>query len=290
MKPQTIAITGSSGQVGRAFLDLYDAHQVNARLDQIDTLIAELEQVKPFALINAAAYTAVDHCETNSQHAFNVNTLAVEKLCDWCLRNGCRLIHFSSDYVFDGSKSTPYKEADQIRPLNIYGWSKAFGDMLLLRSQADAYILRTSWVLGPGPQNFVSKILSRGQSQKTLTVINDQIGRTTSASLLAEAASKLCIMKSKTLHTPTLFNVTDSGNDVSWYAIAVYALEVAHDHGYQGISPDKVKPVASSEYETAAIRPKNSRLDCSAFDQAIGISRPHWKTTVEQLVVDSVGK
>ena len=254
---------------------------INTRFDSTKTeLLEELFSIKPDIIINAAAYTAVDLAESNPQTCFTVNTAAVRVLIDFCSKTSARLIHFSSDYVYQGETIGPQKESQQCFPKNTYGWSKYFADQMILASTIEANILRPSWVMGPKHENFVTKILSLGMNRDSLQIVSDQIGRPTSSTLLAKVA--LWLAEHRT-NVP-LMHVSDKGEMTSWYLIAKYALSRAVELGYQGLSEDKVHPISSLDYETPANRPKNSLLDCTLFDATVSVPRNHWTQTVDEII------
>ena len=283
MTNRSIAVTGSSGQVGFAVKSRLDCCQVieDRFTSNMAPVIEKLEQHHPSRLINAAAYTAVDRAETEQILANTVNAHATGVLADWCAKNACFLVHFSTDYVFDGSVSRPYVETDPARPINAYGSSKHKGESAIFQHQLAGVIYRTSWVMGVSGHNFVRTMLRLGTERDTLAVVSDQWGRPTSADLLAEAA----LFVSET-HSPTmsLFHLTDSGEPTNWYEIACYALDRARDFGYRGLSSEAIQPISTAQYPTPARRPANSLLDCSRFDRVIGLARPHWKLTVDRIV------
>ena len=283
VKAYRIATTGASGQVGSAVLTQDpEVTKITARFDQgLESLVEELDHVRPQRLINGAAYTQVDQAESEQTIAKVVNADAVGTLSTWCKTANSELIHFSTDYIFDGQAKQPYHEDDRPSPINVYGHTKLAGEQAVQRSQCLGLIIRTSWVLGHPGRNFVTTILRAGLEWTDLQVVNDQWGRPTSAALLASIALNVEIDSGQ---PATMFHVTDSGEPTTWYEIACYALNRARDFGYTGLDGAAVSPIASTSYQTAARRPLNSLLDCSRFDQLIGIQRPLWKTTVDEIV------
>ena len=283
MTRQAIAVTGGSGQVGSAVQSRFNHCQViEARFaSDMSPVVEELHTHRPSRLINAAAYTAVDRAETESTLAETVNAHATGVLADWCSQNACFFVHFSTDYVFDGTSSRPYCETDPVRPINAYGVSKRRGEVAAFAYRLAGAVYRTSWVMGETGDNFVRTMLRLGTERETLTVVNDQWGRPTSADLLAEAALVVSETQSPTL---SLFHLTDSGEPTTWYEIACYALDRARDFGYRGLTSEAIQPISTAQYPTPARRPANSLLDCSRFDRVIGLARPHWKLTVDRIV------
>ena len=283
MKDLPIALTGGTGQVGSIIQARRDCCAlVNERFTQtMKPVIAELDTLQPMRLINAAAYTAVDRAETEQTDAEIVNACGPDALASWCATNDCLMVHFSTDYVFDGLCSRPYVEDDPARPINAYGRSKYQGEIAVLSHQLAGVTYRTSWVMGIEGHNFIHTMLRLGKERRELFVVNDQWGRPTSADLLAEAALSVT---EKQFPNMTLFHLTDSGKPTNWHAIACYALDRAHDFGYRGLSSSAVRPISTAKFKTAARRPANSVLDCSKFDRLIGIPRPPWQQTVDRIV------
>lgn len=283
--PSLICVTGFSGQVGRALnCRRVGLCPLTQRLEgNREDLILSLEALRPNAIIHAAAFTAVDQAEINSKKADQVNHRAVEHLSRWCRQNKTLLVHFSTDYVFDGIKSSAYLEKDTCNPLNHYGWTKHQSEMKFLEAQPPGCIFRTSWVLGMG-KNFVRTILQLGLERSSLSVIDDQMGRPTSAKLLARAALEVVDRDLRFDDNPKLIHLTDSGDPVSWYGLAIYAVNRARDWQYPGITSEQIHPVTSETYGQIVRRPKNSVLNCDRFDRLFDLNRPDWRTTVDDVV------
>ena len=284
---KTIAVTGASGQVGSAVLNQDSAVQsLSSRFDDdMDAVLAELHQISPKRLINAAAYTQVDRAEAEHQTAFQINGDALLALSNWCGANNSELIHFSTDYVFNGQAKTAYLEHDAPDPINVYGRSKLAGEQAIGQHHCRGLIIRTSWVLGSRGRNFVTTILRAGLNRSRLQVVDDQWGRPTSAELLALVARTVDI---PTEQTAQLMHLSDAGEPTTWFEIARYALSRARDYGYTGIGASCVDPIKSSGYPTAARRPLNSLLDCSQFDRSVGLIRRPWQETVDRVVEQDV--
>jgi dTDP-4-dehydrorhamnose reductase len=283
----TIAVTGISGQVGSALhAQQSDIQPVFARFTHdMAPVISELNAIRPQRLINAAAFTQVDRAETDLDTSQIVNTDAPSRLAKWCRSESAVLIHFSTDYVFDGQAKRPYVETDPPAPLNVYGATKYAGELQILDSACHGLVLRTSWVLGRGQKNFVTTILRAGLERNQLQVVNDQYGRPTSADLLAKIALEAPISRNQSAQ---ILHVTDSGEPTNWFDIASYALNRARDFGYRGLDASNIEPIASASYPQAAKRPMNSLLDCSLFDRTIGIARRPWQDTVDAVVASDV--
>jgi len=277
-----IALFGATGQVGSAIRLLRaDVEVIKVRMDQPpEEMIRELSLLNPVTIINAAAFTNVDAAEDLPQKTLAVNSAAVMTLVKFCQDNNCKFIHFSSDYVFSGDSHQAADENAGCSPKNVYGWSKLLADQVILNSKINATIIRPSWVMSPTHQNFVTKILALGLERDSLEVVADQIGRPTSANLLARIAIEL--LENKT--SPPLMHVCDGGEPTNWFEIARYAIKTAQQMGYTGISSNDIEPVSSERYPTTAQRPRNSLLDCALFDRSIGMPRAHWKDTVYEIV------
>ena len=283
MADAAIALCGATGQVGSAVKARRDhCAIVDARFtDTMEPVLETLDHLRPTRLINAAAYTAVDQAESDREVATLVNAHAPGALAAWCANNACLMVHFSTDYVFDGSLARPYQEMDSVHPINAYGLSKRQGEVAIFSHRLAGVILRTSWVMGVEGHNFVHTMLRLGQEREELSVVNDQWGRPTSADLLAEVAVTVTDTQAPTM---ALYHVSDAGEPTTWHAIACYALDRARDFGYRGLTSESVRPVSSADFKTTARRPANSLLDCSRFDRVIGIPRQPWQHTVDRIV------
>ena len=281
-----LAIIGTTGQLARALnrTSKTAGYQVTALsrseldltweegriADVIDALPSSIDVV-----IIAAAYTAVDAAEDDEATAFLVNAKAPEYIAKACAARGLPLVHLSTDYVFNGAATTPYKPDDMPAPINAYGRTKLAGEIALRDSQARHYILRTSWVFDGVGKNFLTTMLRLGQGESELSIVDDQIGRPTYAGHLAEAVLRAALhlcrnpdVKGGTHH------VTGGGAPVSWAGFAEAIFGVTADENPR---PVTVKPIASSAYPTRAARPKYSVLDMDAFEKKMGYSMPNWQ-------------
>ena len=275
-----ILITGAKGQLGRSLLDAishFPTHQViGFDINELDILDmkAVYDKAKAFGaevLINCAAYTNVDKAEEDSDIAYAVNDKAVGGLTMVCNRLGMVLIHLSTDYVFDGKATKPYKEEDIARPLSVYGASKLGGEQHVL-SYRRGLVVRTSWLYSSSGNNFLSAILRLSGEQEVIKVVNDQTGTPTCARHLAEVLLQIA-REIEISYAPEslmgLYHFANSGS-CTWFAFAQKIKEVAQLH-------TRMVPIPSSEYPTPAKRPPYSVLDTQRITKIFGIVPPHWE-------------
>ena len=250
-------------------------------LSNLDGIARSIAAVKPDIIINAAAYTTVDKAESEQELAGQINADAPEVMAVEAKRFGAKLIHYSTDYVFDGGGNRPYKETDATHPINVYGQTKKAGEDAIIASGCEHLILRTSWVYGVVGRNFVKTIIDLAGARETLNVVNDQIGAPTGAALLAECTAKIIAQKS---WVSGLFHLTASG-ETSWYDFARLIGETARGCGAAlKRSPGGIKPISSKDYPVPAKRPLNSRLDTSKFQETFGITLPPWQNGVTAML------
>jgi dTDP-4-dehydrorhamnose reductase len=274
-----VLITGAGGQVGRELVEVFtaDGHEVvgldRASLDiaDRDAAMSAICASEPDAVVNAAAWTAVDACELDPDRAFLVNALGPRYLAEAARVVGAHLVHLSTDYVFDGSKTEPYLEWDQPNPVSVYGRSKLGGEQ---EAGPAATIIRTSWVCGFHGNNMVKTILRLAAEHDVLSFVDDQRGHPTFADDLAAMIKRLVVER-----RTGLFHVTNQGA-VSWYEFARAVLECA------GQDPDRVRPIATSELDPPrpAPRPANSVLDNAALRLSGVPLLPHYRHSLDRLV------
>lgn len=286
-----ILLLGRNGQVGhelrRTLLPLGELLAVSRSevdLADLEGLKAKLRQYQPDLVVNAAAYTAVDKAEVEIASAFKVNAEAVAVMADYASANGARLVHYSTDYVFDGAKGEPYAETDVVSPQNVYGKSKCAGEDAIRASGCDAIILRTSWVISSHGKNFIKTILRLAQERDSLDVVADQIGAPTSAELIADVtALAVAAWFQHRLHAGT-YHLTASGA-TSWHGLASYILERMHAQGVSTrLRASAVRAVSTDGYPLPAKRPLNSRMNTEAICGALGLTLPDWKNHVDRCV------
>jgi dTDP-4-dehydrorhamnose reductase len=290
-----ILLTGKNGQVGRelrrslaALGDLVALGRQEADFSDLTALETAVRRVAPDVIVNAAAYTAVDAAETDRTTAYRVNADAVEVLARLAARQGAWLVHYSTEYVFDGSSAEPYRENDATAPLSIYGESKLAGEEAVRRSGCRHLLLRTSWVYGYDGGSFMRTILKRAMERESLEVVVDQTGAPTGADLIADVTAH-CLRR--VLNDRALASVASgtyhltAGGQTTRYEYARYLVEAAVKTGAKlKTVPDRVLPVPGSAYVSAAKRPANSLLDTTKLRTTFGATLPEWKTGVNSLL------
>jgi dTDP-4-dehydrorhamnose reductase len=277
-----ILLTGKTGQLGSALLStLAPLGEVIAcdrsQLDLADpeAIRAVVRAAKPRVIVNAAAYTAVDKAEAEEGVAMKINRDGPRTLAAEAANGGALLVHFSTDYVFDGEKRAAYTEHDVPRPLNAYGRSKLGGEQAILSSACRRLIVRTSWVYGPIGRNFPLTIMKAAREHRELRVVDDQVGAPTSTGMLARALPGMIKRALDDASLDGLYHLSAAG-EVSWYD---FALAILAAKGLKAA----VKPISSKEYQVAALRPHNSVLDNAKVRQRFGIPLPPWEAGLAEL-------
>lgn len=291
-----ILLLGANGQVGyelrRALAPLgevvcatRDGHLADggscetADLDVPQSLPALVERVGPAVVVNAAAYTAVDRAETEHDAAFRANAQAPAALADACARRDALLVHYSTDYVFDGTASRPYREDDPVAPLGVYGESKLAGEQAIRASGARHMIFRTAWVYADRGHNFMLTMLRLAGERDELRVVSDQVGTPTPAALIADGTAA---MLGRPFGASATWHLTAAGG-TSWHGFAEAIIERAHALGRLDRRP-RVVPITTTDYPTPAQRPAWSRLDCSRFEADAGMVLPDWRAALERVL------
>jgi dTDP-4-dehydrorhamnose reductase len=274
-----ILILGHKGMLGSdLLLRLFAFHDVTGKdIEDFDIasqgaceeVIAETE---PDIVINAAAYTNVDGCESDSDACFSVNADGVKNVALACRQKRIKIVHFSTDYVFDGTRKTPYREDDKCTPLNVYGKSKLAGEHYLKQFSDNFLLIRSAWLYGKNGKNFVKTIIEKARTEKLLKIVDDQVGSPTFTWDLAAAVQLLI----EGQHTG-IFHITNRGN-CSWYEFAVKILKSA-------CIPDvTVKPIKSDELERPARRPHYSVLTCRKFSETTGKVMRYWQVALDDYI------
>jgi len=275
MNPMRILVTGANGQSGQTFRELAPMQKGIEfvfldrnilPIEQHQTLFNYLSLVQFDYCINLAAYTAVDLAETERDLSYETNAISVEKLAFACQQNKVKLIHLSTDYVFDGNSFTPYRESDFTNPVNYYGYTKLKGEELALGVNDDTIIIRTSWLYSPYRKNFVKTMLRLMSEREFVNVVDDQKGSPTYTFDLATAI--LTIIRSDTW-TPGIYHFANRGS-VSWYEFA----DAIRKHSNKRCD---VRPIPTTEFPTPAKRPIFSVLDCGKIQDTFGISQLPWE-------------
>lgn len=294
-----ILLIGKDGQVGwelqRALSPLGELVSLGRRhvdLTDLEAVCSCIRLHRPTFIVNAAAYTAVDKAEIEPEKARLVNELAVRVLAEEALKLDAWLIHYSTDYVFDGKKTTPYVETDKPLPLSVYGQTKLDGENAIRQSGCKYLIFRSSWVYAIHGANFPLSILRRAIELDQIDVVCDSVGAPTSASLIADITAQVLyritwdpLLKEAASGT---YHLVASGK-TSWYEYAKFLVGMAKKKGLPvKVASNKIFPVSADTYKTAAVRPKNSQLDSNKLCSQFGLVLPEWKTHVERFVNELV--
>lgn len=286
-----VAVIGNSGQVAQALrlallptdLSLRAHGRPGVDLTRHDTLDTVINRAsKPSLVVNAAAYTDVDGAETDIKTAFAVNFEGVVATAQLCAKSGIPLIHFSTDYVFDGTKNGPYSEVDPTNPLGVYGRSKLEGEHAVRAACPSNIVLRTAWVISPFGRNFVTTMLRLMAERDTLNVVDDQIGSPTSALDLADAIIRIAGESGKGGGT---YHLVGQGS-TSWFGLATEIRNRAVDifgSDWSG-AHCRIEAIPTSDYPTAAKRPANSVLSTEAFTQTFGFTLPRWQDSLTTIL------
>ena len=292
-----ILLLGKDGQVGwelqRALAPLGELRacgRAEADLSDPESLRGVVRSFAPDIIVNAAAYTAVDKAESDEVAARTCNAVAPGVLAEEAAACGAWLVHYSTDYVFDGSKEGAWVETDAVNPLSVYGCTKYDGEELIRASGARHLILRTSWVFAPQGGNFAKTMLRLAKERETLNVVADQHGAPTGAELLADvtalALHRISSLEGDARSLSGTYHLAASGT-TTWHAYARHVLAQALAHGaVLKAGPDAVQPIAASAFPTPAVRPANSRMDCTKFCASFGLVLPDWRHHVNRLVAE----
>jgi dTDP-4-dehydrorhamnose reductase len=287
-----VLVTGANGQLGYALqktypdtlgiyaaVELIPVTRAEFDLSQPQTLVALLDKYQPDAIINAAAYTAVDKAEADEELANTVNALAVAVIAKWCEAKKIPLIQVSTDFVFDGKQSSPYLPHDTVNPIGVYAKTKRAGELAALENCATGYVVRTGWVYCEQGANFVKTMLRLGAERESLGVVADQVGTPTYAIHLAQMIWQLLAVQPE----QKIFHFSDAGV-ASWYDFAVAIFSFAHAEELLANIP-KVKPILTNDYPTPAQRPAYSVLDKNLTWHLLNITPCHWQTALEKMLL-----
>lgn len=292
-----ILLLGKGGQVGwelqrsLAPLGTLVAHDFDtADFTQPAQVAALVASVAPDVIVNAAAHTAVDKAESEADVARLINATTPGLVAQEAAKLGALLVHYSTDYVFDGSGHEPRDELAATAPLSVYGLTKLEGEQAIVASGCRHLIFRTSWVYGARGGNFAKTMLKLASERDALKVINDQLGAPTGADLLADVTAHAI---RATMVNPELGGLYHfvAGGQTTWFDYAKYVIEWARAQGVAiKVAPEAMSAVPTTEYPTPAKRPLNSRLDTRKLQHAFGLSLPHWQAGVERMLTEHLGK
>lgn len=289
-----ILLLGKNGQVGwelqrslaplgqMVALDRTGDQGLVGDLSDLGGLMRTLRKLKPDIVVNAAAYTAVDRAEGEPEQAMRINAEAPRVLAETLAEWDGWLIHYSTDYVFDGSGSQPWREDEKPSPLNAYGRSKLFGEQAIRCAGCNYLIFRTSWVYGARGSNFAKSILRLATEREYLKVVDDQVGAPTGAELLADVTAHAIRSVRVNSGAGGLYHLA-AGGETSWYGYARFVIEQMEGHAGNILVRD-VEPVSTKEYSAPARRPLNSRLDCSKLRDVFGVHLPDWQSGVLRML------
>ena len=291
MTRKNLLLTGSKGQLGLTFSLLFKSspivHKFNlleVDIDDFDfsdqqAILSKLPAYSPSIIVNCGAYTAVDEAEDNRELAERVNVDSVGLISNWCAENSCRLIHISTDFVFNGAKKTPYSPSDKANPLGVYGRTKLQGEKHILRELPDSgAIVRTSWLYSEFRNNFVKTMLDLMSKKTELNVVADQIGSPTSTHSL----SRVLINLIQREDLSGVYHWCD-GASISWYEFAEQIKSCAMRQGILNLNC-RLRPVPTSDYPTKAQRPKYSVLDRSAIMDHLQIDKTEWQSELDKVI------
>lgn len=288
-----ILLTGVTGQVGSQLEKILRKYgQVVATSTQgcrksipmdlasPDSIQQVVNKIRPQLIVNPAAYTAVDKAEEDTQVAEAINSAAPAILAEEAKNLGAGLIHFSTDYVYDGNGNMPFTEESPTAPVNSYGKTKLAGDEAIVKTNCPHWILRTSWVWGSHGNNFVKTMLKLGRSKEELNIINDQVGAPTSAATLAHIVDKMLEKAGPQFidfmsDTSGIYHVVNSG-ETTWHGFAKEIFKQAHIKGFH-LKVDKIGAITTDQYPTPAARPLNSRLSLSKLEETFQITPESWQ-------------
>lgn len=279
MASNTIIVSGSNGQLGCELKELASAYpqfefiffdRTQMPIDNKEVIQQVFESYHSAYFINCAAYTAVDKAESEIKLANTINGIAVGNLAAICKTFGTKLIHISTDYVFNGNSKTPWKETDEVDPVNAYGASKLLGEQSALQNNPECIILRTSWVYSFYGKNFVKTMIRLMNEKESVGVVNDQVGSPTYAADLAEAIMQIIVLGK---WEAGIYHFSNDGN-ITWFDFANEIRRLIH-------SNCRINPLATEQFPTPAKRPKYSVLDKSKIQQTFSVELKDWKESLQ---------
>jgi dTDP-4-dehydrorhamnose reductase len=286
-----ILLLGKNGQVGRELQrtllplgELVALGRSEADLENLSGLGDLLEFHSPDIIVNAAAYTAVDKAEGDASTARRINAEAVGVMASHAHRSGALLVHYSTDYVFDGEKPGAYLESDATNPQSVYGSTKRAGEEAILKSGCDALIFRTSWVFSAHGGNFIKTILRLARERDSLNIVADQYGAPTSAELIADVTALAIAGHRRGALASGIYHLTAAG-ETSWHGLACHAVDRVLANGASlKLNAGQIQAIPTEAYPLPAKRPRNSRMDAAALSCALGLQLPDWNIHVDRVV------
>lgn len=292
-----ILLFGKNGQVGwelqRALAPLgnlivVDRHSRDycGDFEKPEGVAETVRKIKPAVIINATAYTAVDKAESEQDKARLVNATSIAALAEAAEEIGAWLIHYSTDYVFDGSGDRPWREEDATAPLNVYGQTKLEGEQAIVNNMSKYLIFRTSWVYAAKGNNFAKTMLKLAKDRDTLSVINDQFGAPTGAELIADSTAHAIRVALNDSSVAGLYHLIAAG-ETTWHAYATSVIDFAKQQGVE-LNVQVINPVPTSAFPTPARRPANSRLNTEKFQQTFCLTLPDWQKGVERMLLETL--
>jgi dTDP-4-dehydrorhamnose reductase len=295
-KFQNILLTGINGQVGyelqfglASFGKVHALDRSQLDLSNPDNIRQVVQLIKPDLIVNPAAYTAVDKAEVELDLANAINAIAPQILAEEAAKLGAAMVHYSTDYVYDGAKTTPYVETDETNPLSIYGKTKLAGEDAIRATAVPHLILRTSWVYGSRGKNFMNTILRLASERESLRIVADQFGAPTSSRAIAEAT--VSALANWTKDKSGTYHLT-CGGSTSWYGFAQAIIEeyellseLRHWPALKA-SVANILPITTADYPTPAARPANSKLICDKLSSTFGLVLPEWRIALKQVMAE----
>lgn len=281
-------VIGKNGQLASSFKKIDEASQIiflgqnEFQFADRTSVFKALDQIKPQVIINCAAYTLVDLAEKEKDQCKKLNVDFVSYLADWCLAQSCKLIHFSTDYVFNGLKNGDYVEGDVIDPINWYGSTKSIGEKYLMDSKVDAVIFRISWVYSEFGNNFLKTMIRLGKDRETLNVVSDQIGSPCYAVNVAEVIYKWIFNQKISSFKKGIYHLVPSAQ-MSWFDFAT-KIFAAYRLQFQGLKVSVLGKILTADYKTAAIRPLNSRMSSNKALQELGLRLEPFELSLQRAV------
>jgi len=290
-----ILLFGKNGQVGwelqRSLAPLgelialgSESSELCGNLSDLEGIAGTIKAVAPDVIVNAAAHTAVDKAESEPELARTINALAPAVMAAEAKRVNAWLVHYSTDYVFDGCGNKPWLETDPTGPLSVYGATKLEGEQLIQQSGCNYLIFRTSWVYGARGGNFAKTMLRLAQERDSLNVINDQIGAPTGADLLADVTAHVIRTAQRQANVSGLYHLV-AGGETSWHGYASFVLDLARRAEIQlKVASEAINPVLTSAFPTPAKRPHNSRMDTTKLQRTFNLCLPQWQPGVVRML------